>query len=277
MKRYRNRVITTLGSLLIALGLWIPQAQAQDAPALYAAVDYMHAENVGEYLEIEKTWKTLHQSLVDEGKMFWWGLYEVASPAGDNHPYNYITVRLYDDFSRIENPFPDGIFQKVFSEYSADQLNEMMTRTGEARSMVNQEFYRRVSVVQGDAIPGNYLLVEAMDSPEGGAGNYVAIENEIWKPMHEQRLAKGYISSWALWARMFTGTNDEFDHVTVTNYDAFGDLVNPGYTDEVMAAAHPDVTTSEAMQEIMDKTNASRDLVRSSLWILLDQTELPAQ
>ena len=107
MKRITYSLATALFTVFFALALCTPRVQAQDTPTMYAATDYMKSHNVQDYMEIEQTWKKLHQNLVDEGLMFWWGLYEVTAPFGSDHPYDYVTVRIYTDFSQLENPFPD--------------------------------------------------------------------------------------------------------------------------------------------------------------------------
>lgn len=115
-----------------------------------------------------------------------------------------------------------------------------------------------------------YLLVDYMDvEPEKG-GEYLDVEQQIWKPIHQERVKAGNILSWNLYAVRFPGgTENGYNFATVQVYSNLGNIENAAW-DGYFARAHPE-RDSSAAAEMMDRTLASRDLVRSELWVLLDQ------
>ena len=248
---------------------------AQDTQPVYAVVDYMRVNNGQDYLAVEKVWKEMHQQLVDEGLMAYWGLYQVVFPSGADRPYGAVTVRIYNDVSRIMNPFPQEKME-AFAEGLSEEDRETMSKTAASRDIVSSEMLRlRLSVRGENPQLGPYLHVSYVDTEQGGAGTYGEIEEKYWKPIHEQRVAKNVLSGWDVWQLMFAGTNNEYDHGIVSIYDDFAQLAEPDYSDEIIAAAHPDAS-EEDLNAVMTETLASRKIVRSSVWVRIDETMPPA-
>ncbi|MGI9174130.1 MAG: hypothetical protein ACR2GR_02265 [Rhodothermales bacterium] len=112
-----------------------------------------------------------------------------------------------------------------------------------------------------------YLRLDYMDVEPAGEGAYVELERQVWKPVHEALIEAGILTGWNLYAvRLPGGTENGYNYVTVNVYDSLTDLENP-YPEDVLTRVHADT----ALAGLAARTYAARDLVRSELWVLLDQ------
>jgi len=98
--------------------------------------------------------------------------------------------------------------------------------------------------------------------------DYVSMERNTWKPMHQERVRQGRLRSWTLYEVRFpAGTERECDYRTVNTYNALADIDRP--IDDIVAKVHPSVPFAELAR----RTYAGRNLTRSELWYQVDQTQ----
>ncbi len=110
---------------------------------------------------------------------------------------------------------------------------------------------------QDQAAP--FLVVDFMKST---SPDYTDIEADIWKPLHQERVASGDLVDWVLWGVRY-GDRTTYDYTTVNVYPNVASTQG-SYDDlaELFARVHPGVDMDKAMA----KTSASRKSVRSELW-----------
>lgn len=105
-----------------------------------------------------------------------------------------------------------------------------------------------------------------MRVPEGGGGEYVAMEKEIWKPLHQERINRGELQGWYLFAVRLAGTDSEYQYVTVNVYNDRKQLDRPlADLDGMFKKVHSGVDMKKAMK----RTGDSRDLIKtyiSTVW-----------
>ena len=94
---------------------------------------------------------------------------------------------------------------------------------------------------------------------------YLQLERETWKPVHQERIRAGQMRSWALYGVQYPfGTSLEYDFVTIDTYASLADAerdISP-----VFAKVHPSVPFSE----IGSRTEAARSIVRGEVWSRID-------
>ncbi len=108
--------------------------------------------------------------------------------------------------------------------------------------------------------PAPFLRLDFMKSTND---DYVSMESEIWKPLHQDAVNMGEMLAWNLfWVNY--GDRTKYDYVTVNVYadreameGDFDEWVN-----EAFARVHPDADVDKAMS----RTSASRENVKSELW-----------
>lgn len=110
-----------------------------------------------------------------------------------------------------------------------------------------------------------YLQVDYMKVPPGGEDEYVAMEREIWKPIHQERMRRGLLTNWSLYDISFTTPDAPYSYVTINVFDSFERLeTEPSET--IIAAAHPDGD----LDEMTERTMAAREIIHTEVWQLVD-------
>ena len=97
---------------------------------------------------------------------------------------------------------------------------------------------------------------------------YLQLERDIWKPMHQERIKQGRLRSWTVYAvRYPVGTQRECDYRVVNTYNSLVDIDRP--LADIVAKVHPNIP----MAELGRRTLSARDLVRGELWYQIDQAQ----
>ena len=126
-----------------------------------------------------------------------------------------------------------------------------------------------VPSVQSQSETARYLRVGYMKVKPGNQQEYLRLEQDVWKPIHEHLVKNGKKKSWFLYGvRSPGGTNQEYNFVTLNVFDTWQDLETPGYPTAVREV-HPD----KKPEDIGDRTRAARDQVRTEIWALMERVE----
>lgn len=258
---------------LVGTGLLGSPAQAQDededeSSQVVAQVSYMKAEpsEAGKYLNLEREiWKPIHQEQVNDGKILRWSLYSVRYPGGTGHDYNYVTVTFYESRADVENTEYGAYAERVHPDKNLSALSE---RTYDARELVRSELWTRVDrLVPEDpqSGPSPFLQVDYMKTEPTAASDYVSLEQEVFKPVHQARVDAGMMSGWALWEMALPhGIGQPYNFATVNGFQSMEDLGS--YPENVWEEVHPD----RNVEKIVKQTYAARDNVQGELWELVD-------
>jgi len=107
-----------------------------------------------------------------------------------------------------------------------------------------------------------WVQVECMKSK---APDYVAVETEIWQPMHQEAVKQGKLVSWAFY-RVLYGDLSECDYYAVTTFRGVEQLNADRPFADYFATAHPGKNWDDALA----RTVASRAHVRTELGIWLE-------
>ncbi|WP_340111287.1 hypothetical protein [Maribellus mangrovi] len=267
--KYLRKTVSLFTVVFFLLGVAPLTILGQDSPSpMFGLVEFMKTTpgNEGNYVELERTvWKKLHQARVDKGIIAGWYLYRVHYTASDD-PYNYVTVTLFTDKNRLENPWEGIDPAEILGEAEVDKAYEETMKT---RSLVSSNLMNRMETVYPEGGPGDfkYLQLDYMKVKQGHDGEYVNAEVEVWKPIHNEFIKAGSRVGWSLWGRIFpSGYGLDFQYVTVNYFSDFAQIGTANYNDAI-SKAHP----NEDTDALMEQTNKSRLLVKSELWEVVDK------
>jgi hypothetical protein len=116
---------------------------------------------------------------------------------------------------------------------------------------------------------GAYLQVAYMKVAPGKGQEYLALEQDLWMPVHKERLKTGKIRSWSLYGlRSPGGSETPYNFAVLTAYDKWQDLEDFGYPD-LFKRIHPD----KPIADVGRRTTEARDMVRVEIWDLIDQVK----
>lgn len=117
-------------------------------------------------------------------------------------------------------------------------------------------------ILQAQPDSTTYLVVDCMKAT---SPDYLKVEQEIWKPIHQDLVDQGRKLSWALF-RVEFGSREECDFYTVNRYLGQAALDNPyDGVNEVFQKVHPQKDFGEAMK----RTDTSRRRVSTQLWAVI--------
>ena len=104
-------------------------------------------------------------------------------------------------------------------------------------------------------------MVDYMRVPAGGSSDYVQLEKEVWKPMHQEWVKQGKMVGWYLYRIPYPGGTDaEYHYATVRVYDDLADIESPmSDMEDVFKKVHP----GKDLDKLGKETMASRDLVKT--------------
>ncbi len=254
----RNYVCLVVLSLVLVGLAQSRSALAQADSTLYFQVDCMKSQSP-DYTAVEsEIWKPIHAELVNQGRKVSWAFYWVWF--GDRSECDYFTVNAYRGSKALEDDLSDleAVYNKV---HPAGAFDEDMDRTWTSREMVWSELWTYVDGVA----PNEFKYVRINQMSTDSAAAYVALEREVYKPVHAALVKDGKTAGWGVYSLAAPwGTSGAYNFGTA---DFLKDMAGFQFNDYVQKV-HPNAN----IQEINRKTTEVRDLVAGSIWMLVDST-----
>ena len=249
-------------SLFVLLTALLP-ATGQE---VYLQTDFMKVEagKGQDYVAVEKElWKKIHQARINQGDIVAWQLYQINF-TGTNSEYNYATVTVFENFAKVHSgAITEELLTNALPEIA---MSDIIERTYESRQLVKSELFQNLATVGQRGTPSPFLQLDFMHVNQENSGMYTEVETEIWQPIHQEFLNAGQLNFWGLYQLRYPGgAGGEYQFVTANAVNDFTQLESFDY-----AAAFEKAHSGKDVNDAMEKTMASRELVRSELWELID-------
>jgi len=116
-----------------------------------------------------------------------------------------------------------------------------------------------------------YLRVDYIDTrgAADGVNTFLKIERELWKPIHKERLRRGFILYRGLYRVIAGGPDATYNYVVASVFDDFG-KIDDYQLGEIIKEVYP----SDDPEEIIRHTKLTRKIVRTEIW-QINGTVLP--
>ena len=238
-----------------------------------AVVEFMKVPENGDgaYTKMESDiWKPMHQKLVNDGKLLWWGLYAIPFPGGTGSEYQYATVRIFKDLAQSGSEWD---FMKVFKAvHPKMDINVATKRTIDSRDLVKAVRMSQWGQFFNEGSTGNKVLtVVYINVKDGKADDYVNVEKSMWEPMHRMEMAKGKREGWQGWALdMPWGAKNHYNRVSVDFYKDWAQ-----YSKVLPGSDYMNAAGGKSYAEIIKATNDVSTVYLTEEWHLLDETAAP--
>ena len=245
---------------------------AQDDVNYYFAVDYMKVKpsNFGDYEKLEKVWKKIHKARIKAGTLDGWFFDRIASPAGTNAEYDYITVNRYKGENQMAGHYEESMMpDKLESPLTAEEI-ELVSKTASLRDIVKQEMWTSVDgtwaedMTKANVLVFNYFRLKPGKTLE----DHEKVEIDVWKPLHTARIEANQMLGWGLYNMVFPqphGTNVAYHSGTVDVYTDMKQFMTPNMM-SLVEKVHP----GKSVDEILKKTNAVADLLSAEVRMRID-------
>jgi hypothetical protein len=106
-----------------------------------------------------------------------------------------------------------------------------------------------------------YLQIDYYQVQPGSAPAFVAMHEELWLPVHEERIGDGKIIGWSLYDALITGPTVDYDFVAITMTETYGALYGADEPD-LIARVHAG-RGADALAETMSE---GYRIVNSEIW-----------
>ena len=235
------------------------------APTVFALTTLQQVSNSAEFEKLMKeNWKPLHQLRKQNGKITNWALYRVHM-TGASDEYNYVSVMYFDSFVKTEAN--DNYLELMKAANPKADAADIISKTSNVRTIMRQAIYSRVdgTTPKAGAAPAKYIEIDFMKVTSGMGAEYVRVEKEDWKPVHQALVDGGQRVGWTLWSlAMPAGTSNNHDYVTSNIFSGYDQFSNQDY-EGAFKKAHP----GKDANSMMEKTGKARNMVKSELWELV--------
>jgi hypothetical protein len=125
-----------------------------------------------------------------------------------------------------------------------------------------------IAYTQSQAQASTVYVVAFMKVPPANIREYLQLERELWKPVHQERIRAGRLKSWSLYrVRYPYGAATDYNFVTVNGYASLGDDDRP--IDDIFAKIHPSMTA----EQIRKRTFDTRSLENGEAWDRLEHID----
>jgi hypothetical protein len=106
-----------------------------------------------------------------------------------------------------------------------------------------------------------FLKVDYFKAAGQQMSQYLELELEQWKPMHEERFKRDIIKSWDFYSVVAAEPDAPYNFITINVFDDFS-LIDYYDLDSIINSVYPD----KDPDELMEQTRNSREVVRTEIW-----------
>jgi len=241
-------------------------AQAQALEGDYMHIDYIHIEKdkIAEFTtKIETKIKKVQQARVESDGLKEWYMYRVAYPGSQNTNHNFVSVSIcsyicsFDDFNDL-----------IFDHFPVEEATQLIKDYRSLMIPNHSELWKINNSVtrENNLEPARYFNMDYMRVISGMEYAYQMMEDEIARPIHEQRMENDTMEAWQLFSLIIPGGSQYgYNYATGNYYKNLSDF-EFGFSDAIIRQTHPDTNVNEIFENI-DRT---RDAVRREIWQLVD-------
>jgi hypothetical protein len=114
-----------------------------------------------------------------------------------------------------------------------------------------------------------FVSLSYMKAQPGKAAEYLRLERELWKVVHQDMVNRGQLTSWRLYAVSWpNGDDQEYDYVTMMEYPDFAHVEAP-----YRGVDYAKILGSEAKVAELRTTGTTRQMRRTDTLVILQATD----
>lgn len=254
---FRTTKILSSGIIILFLSVQMLYAQA-----LIGVVDYMKVDDSNKYLELEKSWKKIHEERIKKDMIVAWSVFKVMFKTTED-PYNYITVSWYDSFSKLDKDVPEEILKAAFPNKTEKDWKAFHEITNSSRKLVSSGvFHQRLTTrTEGKInLTGVYYVINEINVSKGKSKEYLKILNDIYLPIYKEDIKNENRVIWSLWEK-WPGNMKDFQYLAADGYLALEQIEPIDYF-RYFNKLYPDKNADEISNQVQE----IRELVNSEMW-----------
>lgn len=264
--------IFTLGFFAIS-----PKAHCQENDNLYLEITKVKALT-DDFLKMEQELvMPVIQERIKRGRHLFHGIMKRMYPNGENQEFDYLIVDGYSSFEHIHMEDPE-VFDLINTTFINADLQKIYDRFNEAQDGYGSEIF----ILRDEAFPGpqsapgsqaNFIVMNNMLVEPSNTADYLKLESEVFKPIHQARGEKGLMADWLLLEKMIPYSETSSNtFVTLDMFTKWSDIAESNLG-QLAAEVHPDMD----LGMLSDKAMNARKLTSSEIYKFVDVVSAPAK
>lgn len=241
---------------------------AQNKSNSYKKIDYIKV-NQGHYeqfLRLADQLKSSYDFLVESGDLSSWSLYKVHYPGGQESGYNFVSIATAPSLDTFETSFSEvDAPEFIPAEMSSDGEKHFES----VSTLIKSELWKienKISKADTATNPSQYMTMDYMKVAPGKSFDYLMLEDEIAKPIHEARMDQDRMDGWEVYSLIIPGGIKYGYNYATGNYFASLSHIEFGFTNELIKQT---MGENRNIPELFDTIYRTRDLVKRELWELV--------
>ena len=199
------------------------------------------------------------------GRSVGWELYEILYPAGTSTPYDFVSIchaKAWSAFEPMRTAQSD-IAKKVLNK---EQL-AMYDKADQLREVTAMEIWEvEDAFAKSAASPPRYHVANFMKVTEGKWEEYLSMEKQLVRPIHEEHMKIGGRAGWGLYIkRQPGGAEVPYQAATFDFYDRWENMEDLNVSN-LWVQIHP----GKSPEYIDRQITTSRTLLRQEVRVLVD-------
>src|SRR5690625_5553272 len=102
----------------------------------------------------------------------------------------------------------------------------------------------------------DYFKAEGSDISE-----YLDVELNLWKELHQERYNRGIIKSWDFYQVVAGAVDSDYNYVAINVFDDFS-MIDYFDLESIIQSVYPEMDPDE----LMERTRNSREVIRTEIW-----------
>ncbi|MCY1722609.1 hypothetical protein OU798_19825 [Prolixibacteraceae bacterium Z1-6] len=203
-------------------------SQEADQP-LYLLFEFMQVDdhNESDYWEVESFWSEIHKQRVADNNILGWDLWQLT-PGGVKQGSQFVTTTMFSSLEAMLQGIPNGKFgeylKQAYPDKTEAEIDAMMEKTVQSRDLTHRVYCKEINTTDGD-FEMKVGTIVAMDIMKQVESSYPKMEDEIFKPWHQEMVNKGEKGNWGLIHIILpTGSEAYGTHITYSMYENLGQL-----------------------------------------------------
>jgi hypothetical protein len=244
---------------------------AQEKPT-YIMVNLVKVEKGkgADYEELIKNYGSkLFNERIKSGELESWALYSVGMRTDMTDEYNYVTVAASKNLKGLMEPQQTApeLMKKMMPGTPEDMINSLPDRYNAVRTILGSMVLVNLDGLQ--ATDRKYYEINYMQVPAGKEAEYVALEKDTYKPLHKERMAKGEITGWGLYAVVYPYSDMRgFNYVTANAFNDWEKMLTSDY-----GATYKKVFPKGDLAKVNAQTGAARKMYKTETWRLITRVD----
>jgi len=248
-------MVAKILKLTVAVALLPLLLLSQNRQGVYLKVDYLTVDHsqLTEFKNSIIPQLEEHKNVrISSGDIDSWIIYRVLYSGSGSNKYNYVSITSASSMSS-------------FDELNTNQSDLLLNFSERDMYELNKsELWRVRNSLVGEMTesPSNFLMMDYMLVRLGRELEYQMLEDEVAKPLHEQRIEREIMDAWEMYQLIAPGGTEYGYNFATGNFFTHLEHIEFGFNEELIRTQNPNVNLMEFFEHIW----STRDLVRSEIW-----------